>query len=82
MKKYLLLFPTSIPFWVLAVTYKPCLIFYSKCYQHYHIAKAHGIPKNIFKVYKQNRKLILYYDKVEETFFTSVKNAKILSFLD
>ena len=54
--------------------------FYSKWYQHYHIAKALSIPKYIFKAEKQNRKLISYYDKVEETFFTSVKKAKILSF--
>ena len=39
------------------------------------------IPKYIFKVYKLNRKLILYYGNVKETFFNSVKKAKILSFL-
>ena len=32
-------------------------------------------------VWKPNRKLILYYGKVKETYFPSVKKAKILSFV-
>ena len=50
-------------------------------YHNYHKAKAPSIPKHIFKVRKPNCKLILYYGKVMETFLTSVKNAKIMSFL-
>ena len=50
-------------------------------YHNYHKAKAPSIPKHIFKVRKPNCKLILYYGKVVETFLTSVKNAKIMSFL-
>ena len=42
----------------------------------YHIAKAHSIPTHIFKVLKQNQKIILNYGKVEETFFILVKKAK------
>ena len=62
------------------VTYQPYLIFETECYQHYHIAKAHSISKYTFKVEKPNRKLILFYAKVKETFLTSVKKAKTLSF--
>ena len=78
---FFLFFPTSITFLVLTVIYQPYLIFETECYQHYHIAKAHSIPKPIFKVWKPNRKLVLYYGKVKETNFTSVKKANILSFL-
>ena len=37
--------------------------------------------KHIFKVWKPNQKLILYYGKVKEANLTSVKKANILSFL-
>ena len=76
-----LLFPTSITFLLLTVTYQPYLIFWALLYQNYHTAKAHSIPKHIFKIWKLNRKLVSYYGKVKETNFTSVKKAKILSFL-
>ena len=80
MKKYVffLLFPTSIPFFV-TQSHKPAILSFCSTwfYQNYH-QKAPSIPKHIFKVWKPNRKLILYYGKVKETYFTSVKKAKIL----
>ena len=36
------------------------------------------ILKHIFKVWKPKRKLILYYGKVKETYFTLVKKTNIL----
>ena len=80
-KIFFLTLPFSINFLLLTVTYQPYWIFKTLFNQNYHIAKAPSIPKHMFKVWKPNRKLILYYGKVKETTFTSVKKTTILSFL-
>ena len=51
--------------------------------QNYQTAKTPIIPNYIqtFKIWKPNRKLILYYGKVKETFFTLGKKVKLLLFL-
>ena len=40
-------------------------------------SQSPSILKHIFKVWKPKRKLILYYGKVKETYFTSVKKAQV-----
>ena len=51
--------------------------------QNYHKAKAPIIPNYIhaFEIWKPNRKLLLYYGKVKETYFTLGKKVKLLLFL-
>ena len=68
-------------FLLVMVKYQPYLICYNWFYPDYHIAKAPNITEHIFKIWSPNRKLILYYGKVKEPIFPSVKKAKILYFL-
>ena len=62
---------------LLTVTYRQYLICLTGIYQNCHIAKAPSILKHTFKIWKLKWKLILYYGKVKESYFTSVKKAKI-----
>ena len=80
-KSIFFLFPTSITFLLLMVTNQPYLLFQTLMNQSYHISKSPSIPKHILKVWTPNQKFILFYGKVKETYFTSVKKSKILSFL-
>ena len=74
-----LLFPTSIALLLLTVIYRP--FFFDLILSELSHSQSSSILKHIFKVWKQKRKLILYYGKVKETYFPSFKAAKQVSFL-
>ena len=80
-KVYFLLFPTSITFLVLTVTYQPYLVFETECYKHYHIAKAHSISKHTFKVWKPKGNSFYIRPKSRKPFSLELKRPRFCHFL-
>ena len=68
-------------FFVTPSPFQSCLICETQFYQNCHRAKGPSISEHIFNILKPIQKLVLWYGNVKETYFTSVKMAKILSFL-
>ena len=77
MKKYVCfgVFPLQTCL-LLRALFQPHLICETQFYQNCHTAKASSISEHIFNIWKPIQKLVLYYGKVKEAYFTSVNKAQ------